>query len=107
MARETFTGHLDLLLLAALRAEPTHGYGIIERVRLASGGRFDYPDGTIYPALHRLEHGGLLKSSWREVGGRRRRIYELTGHGEAALDGRKREWERFSEGVTAVLELAP
>jgi DNA-binding PadR family transcriptional regulator len=103
MAREPFAGHLDLLLLAALHAEPRHGYAVIEHVRNASGGRFDYPEGTVYPALHRLEADGLLRSRWSEVEGRRRRVYELTTGGEKALDGRRREWERFSQSVTAVL----
>jgi DNA-binding PadR family transcriptional regulator len=104
MAREAFSGHLDLLLLAALRSEPRHGYAVIEHMRSASGGRFDYPEGTVYPALHRLEAEGLLRSRWSEVDGRRRRVYELTRTGTAALDGRRREWERFSESVGAVLE---
>jgi DNA-binding PadR family transcriptional regulator len=104
MAREAFSGHLDLLLLAALRSEPRHGYAVIEHMRSASGGRLDYPEGTVYPALHRLEAEGLLRSRWSEVDGRRRRVYELTRAGTAALDGRRREWERFSESVGAVLE---
>jgi DNA-binding PadR family transcriptional regulator len=104
MAREAFSGHLDLLLLAALRSEPRHGYAVIEHMRSASGGRLDYPEGTVYPALHRLEAEGLLRSRWSEVDGRRRRVYELTRTGTAALDGRRREWERFSESVGAVLE---
>jgi DNA-binding PadR family transcriptional regulator len=106
MARESFAGHLDLLLLAALHAEPRHGYAVIEHVRRASGGRFDYPEGTVYPALHRLEADGLLRSRWSEVEGRRRRVYELTASGEKALVGRRREWERFSQSVSAVLRAA-
>jgi DNA-binding PadR family transcriptional regulator len=103
MAREPFAGHLDLLLLAALHSEPRHGYAVIEHVRRTSGGRFDYPEGTVYPALHRLEADGLLRSRWSEVDGRRRRVYELTASGVKALDGRRREWERFSQSVSAVL----
>ena len=81
MAREQYSGHLDLLLLAALRARPLHGYAIIDQVRRSSGNRFDYPEGTVYPALHRLEDGGLLRSRWGDVDGRRRREYELTARG--------------------------
>jgi PadR family transcriptional regulator, regulatory protein PadR len=103
MAREHFSGHLELLLLAALQS-PRHGYGVIEYVRNASGGRFDYPDGTVYPALHRLEAEGLLRSRWSTIEGRRRRVYELTGRGKKALAGQRREWERFTSSVTAVLE---
>lgn len=104
MAREPFSGHLDLLLLAALRGEPRHGYAVMEHVRRASGGRFDYPEGTVYPALHRLEADGLLKSRWSEVEGRRRRVYELTARGSGALERRRSDWERFSQSVAAVLE---
>jgi PadR family transcriptional regulator, regulatory protein PadR len=104
MTRDPFSGHLDLLLLAALRAEPRHGYAVIDHVRRASEGRFHYPEGTVYPALHRLEAVGLLRSRWSEVEGRRRRVYELTAKGARALDGRRREWESFSQGIASVLE---
>jgi PadR family transcriptional regulator len=104
MAREPFSGHLDLLLLAALRDEPRHGYAVMDHVRKASGGRLDYPEGTVYPALHRLEADGLMKSGWREVDGRRRRVYSLTAKGVRALDSRRRDWERFAQSVAAVLE---
>ena len=106
MAREPFSGHLDLLLLVALRGEPRHGYAVMEHVRRASGGRFDYPEGTVYPALHRLEDDGMLKSRWSEVEGRRRRVYEITAKGGRALDTRRLDWERFSQSVAAVLESA-
>src|SRR4029079_17951489 len=104
MPREPFSGHLELLLLAALRTRPMHGYAIIEYVRDASSGQFAYAEGTIYPALRRLEDDGLLRSRWDEVEGRRRRVYELSAEGEKALPGPRREWERFTSGVQAVLE---
>ena len=104
MAREAFSGHLDLLLLSALADKPRHGWGVIEHVRRVSGGRFDYPEGTIYPALHRLESEGLLRSKWSNVDGRRRRVYELTRHGQRALTGRRQEWHEFARGITAVIE---
>lgn len=105
MAREQFSGHLELLLLAALRAEPLHGYAIIDRIRRTTDSRFDYPEGTVYPALHRLEDDGLLRSRWVDVDGRRRRAYELTARGRKALDGRRQDWESFTASVEAVLEL--
>jgi len=104
MAREPFAGHLDLLLLAALKSEARHGYAVIEHMRRTSGGRFDYPEGTVYPALHRLEADGLLRSRWDELEGRRRRVYELTAKGSRALDGRQRDWELFSQSIRAVLD---
>jgi PadR family transcriptional regulator len=64
MRGETVKGYLDLLLLAELERGPGHGYALIERIRERSDGTFDFPEGTIYPALHRLERGGLLVSKW-------------------------------------------
>ena len=63
---------------ASMAAGADHGYAIITALRERSGGTFDLPEVTINPALHRLEQSGLLRSSWTEVGGRRRRVYELT-----------------------------
>ena len=103
MAREQFSGHLDLLLLAALRSGPLHGYAIIDRIRSTSAERFDYAEGTVYPALHRLEGDGLLRSKWQDVDGRRRRAYDLTAHGRKALEGRRQDWEQFAASVQAVL----
>lgn len=107
MPRGVYSGHLDLLLLSALRGQSLHGYGVIDHVRRASGGRFDYPDGTVYPALHRLEDEGLLRSCWEEVhGGRRRRVYELTRKGEQALAGYRSNWNDFVRSMSAVIEEA-
>ncbi len=74
MNAEKLKGHLDLLLLAAVRAHPAHGYAIAETLRARSAGTFDLPEGTLYPALHRLEKAGSLASRWSEVNGRRRRV---------------------------------
>ncbi len=104
MAREPFSGHLDLILLAALDSGPRHGYAVIEHIRRSSGGHFDYPEGTVYPALHRLEDDGLLHSAWSEDGARRRRVYEMTPRGRKALAGRRTQWERFAQSVAAVIE---
>lgn len=96
-------GTLDLLLLAALADSPAHGYVLIERVRERSGGVLDFPEGSIYPALHKLEAERLVRSRWADVGGRRRRIYSLSGRGRSALRRRTAEWERFTAAVRAVL----
>jgi DNA-binding PadR family transcriptional regulator len=103
MPREPFSGHLDMLLLAALETRAMHGYAIIEYMREASSGQFDYAEGTIYPALRRLEDDGLVRSGWSEANGRRRRIYQLSATGAKALAGHRSEWERFTRGVEAVL----
>lgn len=103
MKRERLKGHLDLLLLSALAAGPAHGYAIITTLRARSDGTFDLPEGTVYPALHRLEDAGLLASSWSETDGRRRRVYALTTKGATALAAEQKEWKRFASGVHAVL----
>jgi transcriptional regulator len=103
MNRERLKGNLDLLLLSVLAAGPAHGYAIISALRDRSEGTFDLPEGTIYPALHRLEDAGLLASSWAQVEGRRRRVYGLTDAGAAALAAEQREWRRFANGMQAVL----
>lgn len=104
MRGEILKGHLDMLLLAAVRTQPLHGYALIEELRRLSGGAFDLPEGTAYPALHRLERLGLLKSHWSSVGGRQRRVYQITSRGLASLLEFQREWERFSQGVGSILE---
>jgi PadR family transcriptional regulator, regulatory protein PadR len=103
MNRARLKGHLDLLLLSALAAGPAHGYAIITALRARSDGTFDLPEGTVYPALHRLEDAGLLASSWSDADGRKRRVYALTAKGAAALAAEQTEWKRFARGVHAVL----
>jgi DNA-binding PadR family transcriptional regulator len=103
MKADALKGHLDALLLAVVAKEPAHGYAILERLRERSGGAFDLPEGTIYPALHRLEGSGLLKSSWAPGATRRRRVYEITAKGRRALGSGRKEWRAFSTAVEAVL----
>jgi PadR family transcriptional regulator PadR len=101
MRAESLKGHLDLLLLAVLADRPVHGYAVIEALNARGG--FELPEGTIYPALHRLERGGLLESRWSSESGRRRRVYSLTSRGRKELDVRRDEWRRFSGAVQAVV----
>jgi PadR family transcriptional regulator, regulatory protein PadR len=96
-------GHLETLLLAVLAQGPTHGYSVIERLRSRSGGVFDLAEGTVYPALHRLERSGAVVSRWVVVDGRRRRVYELTAQGAPDLVDRRRHWQEFAAAVEAVL----
>jgi PadR family transcriptional regulator len=103
MDRERLKGHLDLLLLSVLAAGPAHGYVVIAALRDRSGGTFDLPEGTVYPALHRLEDAGLLSSSWADAQGRKRRVYALTDKGVAALAAGRTEWRRFATGMQAVV----
>lgn len=86
-----------------LEEEPLHGYAIAQALRRRSDGAFDLPEGTIYPALHRLERDRLVKSKWTRVDGRRRRVYRLTRSGKTALEVRRLEWRTFADAVEAVL----
>ena len=90
-------------MLAALEAEPSHGYGIIARLRDRSQDVFRLAEGTVYPTLHRLERDGLVTSRWTAASGRRRRVYRITRSGREALSVRRIEWKTFSRAVEAVL----
>lgn len=103
MRSEVLRGHLDLLILATVEREPAHGYLILERLRERSGDVFALAEGTLYPALHRLERAGLLESAWSPGDGRRRRVYRLTRRGRTELAERRSEWSRFSGAVQAVV----
>jgi DNA-binding PadR family transcriptional regulator len=103
METPKWRGHLDPMLLAILEDGPRHGYGIIDELRRRSDGRFDLPEGTVYPALHRLEGRRLIDSSKRDVAGRSRRVYQLTGLGARALADGRREWRAFSLSVAKVM----
>jgi transcriptional regulator len=104
MRQETTRGQLDLLVLSVLTGGPLHGYGIVSELRRRSGADLDLAEGTLYPALHRLEREGLLSSAWSEDAPRRRRVYRLTASGREALDGRRKEWLRFAAAVGRVVE---
>ena len=103
MKAEALKGHLDLLLLTAEHGRPAHGYAIAEALRARSGGAFKLPDGTLYPALHRLERAGLLGSRWSEATGRRRRVYQLTAKGERTLAREHAEWRDFARAMHAIV----
>jgi DNA-binding PadR family transcriptional regulator len=104
---QTLKGHLDVLLLAALAQGPQHGYAVKEALRDGSGGRFDLPTGTVYPALHRLEAAGLIVGSWSMVDGRRRRSYQVTEAGRRRLADDRLTWREFAAAVTRLLEGSP
>jgi PadR family transcriptional regulator len=102
MRPEALKGHLDALILAVLGSEPLHGYAVIEELKRRSGGALTLPEGTVYPALHRLEQAGLLSSSWSGEG-RKRRVYRLTRSGRRELSSRRGEWKTFATTIEAVL----
>lgn len=107
MRAEALKGHLEGLLLSVLRDKPLHGYAVLEVLRDRSGGQIDLPSGTVYPALHRLEAMGLVASGWSQVGGRKRRVYELTDSGLRALEEHQRSWKAMAEAVTSVMKTGP
>lgn len=101
MKSELLRGNLELLLLAVLANEPRHGYAVIEELRRRGG--FDLPEGTVYPALHRLEATGLVTSTWSRESGRRRRVYSLTRGGRRELASLRETWRGFNDAVAAVV----
>jgi DNA-binding PadR family transcriptional regulator len=103
MRGDVLKNHLELLVLTALETGPGHGYSIIRAIRERSDGEFELLEGSLYPVLHRLERDGLVTSSWSEVGGRRRRVYELRPGGRAALEERQGNWRRFERAMNSVL----
>ncbi len=107
MKHDAFRGHLDLLLLGALRAGPGHGYAVLNTLRERSSGDLDFTEGAVYPALHRLEDRGLLASEWEPVAGRRRRVYRITDAGLTALDAEQRDWRSLVSAVDRVLQPEP
>jgi PadR family transcriptional regulator PadR len=103
MRGQALKGHLDLLILAVVAGEPLHGYAIVEELRQRSGGALDLAEGTVYPALYRLERAGLLRSRWVTGSGRRRRLYTLTARGRTTLEKQREEWRSFATAVEAVV----
>lgn len=97
-------GTLEMLILDVVSHGPTYGYAISQTVLDRSSGYFDLKEGSLYPALHRLERRKLLGSSWTETDdGRRRKYYKLTPAGRRALEERRREWDKFTGAVKGVL----
>jgi DNA-binding PadR family transcriptional regulator len=103
MAAGLATNTLDLLLLGALRRGPAHGYAIITALRESSAGEFDFAEGTIYPALHRLERAGYVESAVELSQGRRRRTYALTTRGRKEFATQRRHWQGFVANMQAVI----
>lgn len=98
-------GTLDLLVLKTLAQGPQHGYGIAQKILLSSRQLIDVQQGSLYPALHRLERKGLVTSEWRESdAGRMARVYSLTNSGQKHLASEIEQWSRYAEAINWVLE---
>jgi transcriptional regulator len=98
-------GTLDMLLLKALQLEPLHGYAIARRVQQLSEEALRVEEGSLYPALHRMEERGLVESDWGvSENNRRAKFYRLTREGRRRLEAEAREWRRLSGAITRVME---
>jgi transcriptional regulator len=100
-------GTLDLLILKIIAVQPVHGYAIAQRLQQISRDIVQVPGGSLYPALHRLENRGFVKSDWRETeSGRDAKFYRLTKRGCAQLETQAASWRRLAEAVGLILGLA-
>ena len=103
--QDLLQGTLDLLVLKTLAQGPQHGYGIAQKILLSSRQMIEVQQGSLYPALHRLERKSLVASEWRESdAGRMARVYELTPAGRNHLASEIEQWARYAEGMNWVLE---
>jgi PadR family transcriptional regulator PadR len=100
-------GTLDLLILKVIALGPVHGYAIAQRLEQVSRGVVQVPQGSLYPALHRLENRGLLAADWEETeSGREAKYYRLTRKGRAQLEAEAASWQRLIDAVGLVLKLS-
>ena len=100
-------GTLDMLVMRAVADEALHGYALVQRLKLISGGRLNVPQGSLYPALHRLENQGMLKGEWGDTAsGREAKFYRLTAKGRRQLEAEVAEWRELSKAIALVLGIA-
>jgi transcriptional regulator len=97
-------GTLPTLILEMLDREPNHGYRIALQIKARSKGVLDFKEGTLYPALHKLENEGFIESYEGAENGRKRRYYRITESGRGALVKNREEWKEVSRAVTMILE---
>ncbi len=103
---DVLQGTLDMLVLKAIQLEPMHGWGITERIEQWSDSILQLGQGTLYPALYRLERQALIKSEWRITeNNRRARYYSLTAAGRRRLSEERAQWKRMSRAVNLVLDV--
>lgn len=100
-------GTLDLLILKAVAVEPVHGYAVAQRLEQVSRGVVQVPEGSLYPALHRLENRGFLAADWKKTEtGREAKFYRLTRKGRKQLETEAASWQRLIEAVGLILGMA-
>ena len=101
-------GTLDMLILKALSLGTLHGYGLLLRIQQISGDELQIPQGSLYPALYRLEHKGWINSDWGESENKRRaRYYKLTAAGRKHLKSESEQWDRLSSAIATVMKARP
>ncbi len=101
-------GTLDMLILKAVSLGPLHGYGVLLRIQQISGQQLEIQQGSLYPALYRLEHQGAIASEWGESeNNRRAKYYRLTASGKAMLRAETDKWNRMSSIIGGILKTAP
>lgn len=104
---EFLKGTLDMLILKVVALGPIHGYAISQRIRQISREFFQVQQGSLYPALHRLEDRGWLKADWKDTEtGREAKFYSLTAKGRKQLEAEMRTWEKLSDAVALILRTA-
>lgn len=103
MKSDRVKGHLDLALLAVLSRGSAHGYAVITSLREDTQGLLDLTEGSVYPALHRLEDLGWLSSEWGTMAGRRRRVYAITPVGTARLRAEHKDWRSLVDAMDSLL----
>lgn len=105
---ELLPGTLDMLILKAVSLKPLHGYGVLLRIRQISGKALDIPQGSLYPALYRLEHQELITAEWAQSeNNRRAKFYSLTVKGRRRLKEETASWNRLSTAIAAALSATP
>src|SRR5262245_46333344 len=101
-------GALDMLILKAVSLGPLHGYGVLLRIQQISRARLEIQQGSLYPALYRLEHQGLITSEWSESENKRKaKYYRLTAAGRRQLQQEARNWNRMAKFIAGILNTAP
>ena len=106
--RDLLTGSSNSLLLCLLEQQPMYGYQIVKELEARSQGYFRFKEGTLYPALHRLEKSGLITGNWQMLSnGRQRRYYYITDKGLAKLAQEKTQWQDFLKAVRLILQPGP
>ena len=105
---EILPGTLDMLILKAVSLKPLHGYGVLQRIRQISRDALEIPQGSLYPALYRLEHHDLITAEWgQSENNRRAKYYRLTAAGRRRLRDETGGWNRLASAIAAALNTTP